>query len=106
MDGAGLWKQTLGVAMRSTQARLTSSSSSVTKFELTQSRLLLSDGVQLLYKQGIQHCTATFSSCSAGTDNAFGPIAVTLKVIQFSHNIGDMEDNIITGIKRTDSGEA
>jgi hypothetical protein len=104
VDGAGLWKQTLGVAMRSTQARLTSSSS-VTKFELTQSRLLLSDEVQLLYKQGIQHCTATFSSCSAGTDKALGLISVTLKAIQFSHNIGDMEDSFIMAIKLPDCGE-
>jgi hypothetical protein len=100
VDGAGFWKQTLGVAMRSTQARLTSPSP-VTQFELTLSRLLFGNRVRLLCKQGTQHFVAKFSTC-----NRFRENAILLKAVQTSDSTEAVEDKAMKVINLPDYNTA
>lgn len=99
MDGVGFWKRTLGVAMWSTQTRLTTSSP-VTKFELTLSRLLLCNS-QLLNKEETRHFAEEL-----GRYNAFREILILLQAIQLSESPKAFEDKAMTIINLPDYSTA
>jgi hypothetical protein len=99
VEGVGFWKRTLGVAMWSTQTRLTLSSP-VTKFELPLSRLLLG-GSQLLHTEETQHFAERLSAY-----NAFREIVILLSAVKLSESPEAFEDKAMMIINLPDYSTA
>jgi hypothetical protein len=95
VEGVGFWKRTLGVAMWSTQTRLTLSSP-VTKFELTLSRLLLCNS-QLLNTEETHHFAERLDMY-----NAFREIVILLSTVQLAESPKTFEDKAMTIINLPD----